>query len=182
MRIIAGTLKGRQLAGPKWPGLRPTSDRLRETLFNLIRNEVPGARVLDACAGTGALGIEALSRGAAAATFIDAEPRACALIAENLRRCGIPEPYAIIRAGLAAALARLPEGERYDLVLFDPAYDARDADALLAALGERLSPAGWLVYEHARRHAAPETAGGLTRVREIRSGDSGLALYRRMPE
>lgn len=179
MRIISGNFKGRRLAGPTWPGLRPTSDRLRETLFNVLRDEVRDARVLDACAGTGALGIEALSRGAAFATFIDIEPRAGRLIEENLRRCGIADRYAIIRAGLAPALARLPAGERFDLILFDPAYDAREVDALLTALAARVTPDGLLVYEHARRRAAPETAGALVRVREIRAGDSVLAFYRR---
>jgi 16S rRNA (guanine(966)-N(2))-methyltransferase RsmD len=178
MRIIAGSWKGRRLAGPTWPGLRPTSDRLRETLFNVLREKVRGARVLDACAGTGALGIEALSRGAAFTTFVEVEPRACRLIEENLRRCGIADRYAIIRAGLAPALARLPAGEHFDLILFDPAYEARDADALLTALAGRVAPDGLLVYEHARRRPAPERAGALVRVREIRAGDSVLALYR----
>ncbi|HVC20877.1 MAG TPA: 16S rRNA (guanine(966)-N(2))-methyltransferase RsmD [Vicinamibacterales bacterium] len=178
MRIIAGTLKGRRLAGPTWEGLRPTSDRLRETLFNVLRGEVGGARVLDACAGTGALGIEALSRGAAHVTFVEQDARAAALLASNLEHCGIAEGYAIIRADLGSALARLREAPGFDLVLFDPAYDAPDADALIALAGGRLAPGGLLVYEHARRRAAPGRAGPLVRVREIRAGDSALAFYR----
>ncbi len=178
MRIIAGTLKGRQLLGPKWAGLRPTSDRLRETLFNVIRDEVAGRRVLDAFAGTGALGIEALSRGAAHVTFVDRDRRACALVEDNLRRCGTTDGYAIIRAGLGPALARLRDAPFFDLVLFDPAYDEPEAEALLALAGGPLAPGGLLVYEHARRRRAPETAGGLTRVRELDSGDSALAFYR----
>src|SRR5919109_3636462 len=97
MRIIAGSLKGRRLATPDWQGLRPTSDKLRETLFNVVAPRIPGARVLDAYAGTGAIGIEAISRGAAHVTFVDRDRRATRLIAENLRRCGIAEGYAIIR-------------------------------------------------------------------------------------
>ena len=88
MRVIAGELKGRRLKTPKWEGLRPTSDKLRETLFNVVAQRVAGARVLDMYAGTGAIGIEALSRGAAHVTFIDFDARALKLIAENLRHCG----------------------------------------------------------------------------------------------
>ena len=96
--IIAGTLKGRRLTAPTWPGLRPTSDRLRETLFNILGASVPGARVLDAFAGTGAVGIEALSRGAAHVMFVDRDPRAIALIRREPRRtAACPDGYAIIR-------------------------------------------------------------------------------------
>src|SRR5688500_9151354 len=98
MRVIAGSLKGRRLKAPTWDGLRPTSDKLRETLFNVLAPRIAGARVLDAFAGTGALGIEALSRGAAWVTFVEAEGRAQALIAENLALCGLAGGYAIIRA------------------------------------------------------------------------------------
>ena len=87
LRIIAGALKGRRLKTPTWEGLRPTSDRLRETLFNVLAGRLPGARVLDGFAGTGALGIEAMSRGAASVTFIEEDRRAQALIAENLSQC-----------------------------------------------------------------------------------------------
>jgi 16S rRNA (guanine966-N2)-methyltransferase len=89
VRVIAGSLKGRQLKPPTWAGLRPTSDRLRETLFNVLSSRVVGARVLDGYAGTGALGIEALSRGAAHVTFVESDRRAQALVAENLARCGV---------------------------------------------------------------------------------------------
>src|ERR671920_1131237 len=98
MRIIAGTLKGRRIDTPKWEGLRPTSDRLRETLFNVLAPRIAGARFLDGYAGTGAVGIEALSRGAAHVTFVEHDTRAQQLIEENLARCGISGGYAIIRA------------------------------------------------------------------------------------
>src|SRR3954447_26224045 len=94
MRIIAGSLKGRRLESPAWEGLRPTSDKLRETLFNVLAPRTPGARVLDGYAGTGALGIEALSRGAAHVVFVERDRRACALIRQNLERCGIGGGYA----------------------------------------------------------------------------------------
>ena len=104
MRVIAGSLKGRRLTPPSWDGLRPTSDKLRETLFNIVAARTAGARVLDGYAGTGAVGIEALSRGAAQVTFVEHDRRAQALIAANLAHCGVTEGYAIIRASATRAL------------------------------------------------------------------------------
>lgn len=89
MRVIAGALKGRRLQSPRWAGLRPTSDRLRETLFDVLGEGVVGAMVLDGFAGTGALGLEALSRGASTVVFVERDRRAAALIAANLDRCGV---------------------------------------------------------------------------------------------
>src|SRR3954471_9832008 len=97
MRIIAGVNKGRTLKAPKWDGLRPTSDKLRETLFNILQTRVGGSRVLDVFAGTGAIALEALSRGAVAATCIESDRRAAALIAENAALCGAVDRCAIIR-------------------------------------------------------------------------------------
>src|SRR3954468_21453055 len=104
MRVIAGRYKGRRLKSPDWQGLRPTSDRLRETLFNILAPRVPSRRVLDGYAGTGAIGIEALSRGAAHVTFIEKNRRAAALIEENLTACGVEEGYTIRCAEVVAAL------------------------------------------------------------------------------
>src|SRR3954451_17352611 len=106
MRIIAGELKGRTIASPAWDGLRPTSDRLRETLFNGLAPRIRGARFLDGFAGTGAVGLEALSRGAAQVTFVEQDARAVALIETNLERCRVNDRYAIIRAGFARAAGR----------------------------------------------------------------------------
>ena len=175
MRVIAGTLKGRRLKAPAWDGVRPTSDRLRETLFNILAPRIAGARVLDGYAGTGALGIEALSRGAAAVTFVERDRRAQALIAENLAHCGIEDGYVIIRASVARALAGL-HADSFDIMIFDPPYDER-ADDLLAAAGEHLSAGGVLVLEHARRVGTPERAGRLRKSREVISGDSALGFY-----
>src|SRR5512132_708308 len=97
MRVIAGTFKGRQLETPKWDGLRPTSDKLRETLFNILAPRIEGARVLDGFAGTGAVGIEALSRGAAHVSFVEKDRRAVALIQANLTACGIEADYNVFQ-------------------------------------------------------------------------------------
>jgi 16S rRNA (guanine966-N2)-methyltransferase len=179
MRIIAGTLKGRRLTAPVWHGLRPTSDKLRETLFNIVAPRIRGARVLDGYAGTGALGIEAISRGAAHVTFVESDPRAQALIADNLSRCGIVEGCVIIRTSLIRALASL-DGVLFDLVLLDPPYE-EPADEPIAAAGRHLAVRGLLVLEHARRRSPPPAAGELVRTRQVISGDSALSLYEVRP-
>ncbi len=183
MRVIAGSLKGRRLDAPEWAGLRPTSDKLRETLFNILAPRIAGSRVLDGYAGTGAVGIEALSRGAADVTFVERDRRAQALIAANLARCGIANGYAIIRATVARAIRTL--GERrpfvpFDIILLDPPYD-QPVDSELQAIGPLLAPDGVVIVEHARRRPAPERAGGLVRTREVTSGDSALAIYAWQP-
>jgi 16S rRNA (guanine966-N2)-methyltransferase len=177
MRIIAGTLKGRRLTPPRWDGLRPTSDKLRETLFNVLQHDVPGARMLDGFAGTGAIGLEALSRGAAHVTFVERDPRACALIEGNLQRCAVTEGYTIVRAAFPgpAAKARGP----FDLIVADPPYDEPDLAAVVSSGATRLSERGTLVLEHASRREPPELPD-LARVRVLRSGDSALAFYRRV--
>ena len=185
LRIIAGSLKGRRLKPPSWDGLRPTSDRLRETLFNILAPRIAGARVLDAYAGTGALGLEALSRGARSVTFIEQDRRAQALIAENLAHCGVENAYVIIRSPVAHAFETLrgsPTSEPFDLVLLDPPYEsegrrADDPGAMLAAAGDLLAPGGLLVLEHARRGPVVESAGRLMRSRDVISGDSVLTFY-----
>jgi 16S rRNA (guanine966-N2)-methyltransferase len=171
MRIIAGALKGRRLTAPKWEGLRPTSDKLRETLFNVVAPRVEGARVLDLYAGTGAIGIEALSRGAAHVTFVDSDLRALKLIDENLRHCGVRDRYVIIRT-----LQSLPAGS-IDLAVLDPPYDDSDLTAAIAAAELLIAPGGLLVLEHARRRPAPEHVGRLRMSRDLISGDSALAFY-----
>lgn len=178
MRIIAGTLKSRRLATPDFEGLRPTSDKLRETLFNVIAPRVRGANVLDGFAGTGALGLEALSRGAAHVTFVDDDRRALALIGENVRRCGVAERCVIIRGRLIEDSKRLPAAP-FGLVLLDPPYSEKDLAAVLRAVDAVLADDGLVVLEHARRREAPESAGNLARTRSLTSGDSVLAFYER---
>src|SRR5918992_1338042 len=115
MRVIAGAFKGRRLKPPTWDGLRPTSDKLRETLFNILAPRISGARVLDGFAGTGAVGIEALSRGAAHVTFVDSDRRATALIQQNLALCGIERGYSIEKGSVEALLQHRPETDRFDV-------------------------------------------------------------------
>ena len=176
MRIISGALKGRRIDAPDWPGLRPTSDKLRETLFNVLAPRIDGARVLDGCAGTGAVGIEALSRGAAHVTFVERDGRAARLIEANLRRCAVAERYAIIRAEVGDVPSRL-DGKSFDIVFLDPPYGAAELVAALEAGPPLVAPSGLLVIEHARRDETPARAGDLVKTRDLVSGDSALSFY-----
>lgn len=176
MRIIAGTLKGRRLDAPDWPGLRPTSDRLRETLFNVLAPRIEGARFLDAYAGTGAVGIEALSRGAAHVTFVEQDRRAQTLIAANLDRCAVQNRYAIIRAGFTGAAAGLTNA--FDLLFLDPPYGAVELANALDVAGPLVTGDALAIVEHAKRDAAPGERSGLELTRDLVHGDSVLSFYR----
>ena len=177
MRIIAGELKGRRLKTPDWAGLRPTSDRLRETLFNILAPRIAGARVLDGYAGTGAVGIEALSRGAAHVTFVEQDRRAVQLIEANLRALGVTNRYAIIRAGFAGTVREL--SGPFQIVILDPPYGADELRAALDAAAPVVTEETLLVVEHATRDSAPEATATLARTREVKQGDSALAFYTR---
>jgi 16S rRNA (guanine966-N2)-methyltransferase len=178
MRIIAGTLKGRRLKPPGWEGLRPTSDKLRETLFNVLSPRLPGSRILDAYAGTGAIGLEALSRGAAHVVFVDKDRRAVGLIRENLQACVVSAGYTIEQGDVGAVLAGLPLETRFDIIVLDPPYQLSEVSDVLDAAGSRLEVGGVLVLERATR-LPPRVPPSLTHMRDIRSGDSTLTLLER---
>jgi 16S rRNA (guanine(966)-N(2))-methyltransferase RsmD len=175
MRIIAGSFKGRTLKTPSWEGLRPTSDALRETLFNVVAPRVPGARVLDLFAGTGAIGLEALSRGAEYAVFVDGDRRAVRLIEENAARCGAADRCVIIR-GTAERWLKQPARGPFDLVVLDPPYTLLALDRVVGAAASVLAAGGILVVEHAWRRE-PVDVPGAGRYRTIRAGDSALSFY-----
>lgn len=178
MRVIAGRFKGRRLKTPSWEGLRPTSDKLRETLFNILAARTESARVADGYAGTGAVGIEALSRGAAHVTFIEKDQRAVALIEENLNACGVEGGYTIRCADVVAALGASPAAAAFDLILLDPPYDIENVSAVLDAAARHLAPGGLIVLERASRREPGEPAA-VVRVRDVKSGDSTLTFYAR---
>ena len=182
VRVIAGAYKGRRLAAPTWPGLRPTSDRLKESLFTILTPLLDGARVLDGFAGSGALGIEALSRGAASVVFDEQDGRAADLIARNLAHCGIAEGYVMIRAEFTRALRQLPPDRRFDLALLDPPYDQADLASAVEAAAGRLAAGGVLALEHASRRPVPARAGRLAVSRQVKAGDSTVTIYREAPE
>lgn len=177
MRIIAGTARGRALQSPTWDGVRPTSDRLRETLFNVLGAEVAGSRFLDVCAGTGAIAIEALSRGAAAAMCLDHDARAVALIRANAVHCGLEKHCMIVRGSAPEAITGARLGGPFDLIVLDPPYAAPWLDAAVRAAAMLLAPDGRLALEHAATRPPPESPG-LRFERSRRAGDSALSTYR----
>jgi 16S rRNA (guanine966-N2)-methyltransferase len=179
MRVIAGTLGGRRLKAPPGRGTRPTSDRVREALFSML-GELGGARVLDLFAGSGALGIEALSRGAGAAVFVERDRVAARVLAENLTALGIGDERAELRAGEALAALRTAGelGEFYDLVLIDPPYqDAAElAPKLSALLVGLLAPGARVATESDRRAPLRLELPVLT---ERRYGDTSITIHSR---
>ena len=194
MRIIAGTLKGRRLDAPTWPGLRPTSDKLRETLFNVLQGRLPGARVLDVFAGTGAVGIEALSRGAAHVTFVEMDPRARGLIAENLARCGLlmtsmrgsghrgvgqGDGYTIERGSAEDVLSRLEPV--YDVVFLDSAL-RRARPRRGGHAGSRPARRGWHLRAGARLPARRAGGGRNPAGAPAGGGRQRARVLRRMTE
>jgi 16S rRNA (guanine966-N2)-methyltransferase len=170
MRIIAGTHRSRQIAAPKGRDTRPTSDRVRENAFNLI-GPVDGADVLDLFAGSGALGLEALSRGAGSATFVESDREACRTINMNLDTLGL---RAIV---LCQDVLRMVAGDRrrYDLVLCDPPYDY-DRAKLVPHLARLLTDDGVLVYESSGREDAPQVPG-LEERTSRKYGSARLTLF-----
>lgn len=177
VRLTGGSHRGRTLAVP--PGARPTEGRVREALFSIWADRIAGARVLDLFAGSGAVAIEALGRGALTAVAVDDEPLALRTIRANAAKVGEPGLEAL-RLDLPAGLARLA-GERpagFDLVFADPPYRFADHAALLAGIAPLLAANGEAAVEHASRHPLPEEAGGLLRVDTRRYGESALSFYR----
>lgn len=158
--------------------VRPTSDRLRETLFNIIAARVPESRFLDLCAGSGAVGIEALSRGAGHATFVDRSRRSCQLIEANLELCRVPEEHRDIYCSEASEFLRQWDGDLWDVIFLDPPYKENYL-RLLQILGSTklLNDDGLLIVEHHHKTELPDTIGNLARTRVLKQGDSVLSFY-----
>ncbi len=181
MRVIAGSAKGRRLGVPRGLAVRPSGSRLRESAFGLLehRGAVRGARVLDLFAGSGALGIEALSRGAQSLTAVEQDRAVARLLAENLGRCGLAGRARVIVGALPAALAGLGGEPTFDLVLLDPPYDSGLAAPTLHALAlHGLLDADALVLIEHRHGTTLEWPAGHALELERRLGDSALTLLR----
>ncbi len=184
MRIIAGKYRGRKLKSPPGSDTRPTSDRLRETLFNILAPQIEGARFLDLCAGTGAVGIEALSRAAEHVTFVDKSKKMCALIEANAAALNIDSnEIDIVTAEAAEYLRRRARklDASFDIIFFDPSY-AANYQEVLSYVGEHatrlLAENSLLVVEHHKKKELPESFGRLKRYRLLKQGDSVLSFYR----
>jgi 16S rRNA (guanine966-N2)-methyltransferase len=180
MRIIAGALKGRRLA-PVKGRLRPTAAKVREAVFDVLGPAVGGVRVLDLFAGTGALGIEALSRGAAETWFVEDQPGALQVLRRNLEDLDLMDRSTVWSLPVALALKKLAgRGERFGLVFLDPPYGGGEAEAALRTLASLnlCRPGAWVVVEHSRRQMLPEECGPLRRLKVRRYGDTQVAFYR----
>ena len=184
VRVIAGKFGSRTLKGPRGLALRPTSDRLRETLFNILGVAVEDSVFVDVYAGTGAVGIEALSRGAKRAVFIENHKTALALIQKNLRELGIEQGAELLPLDAVKGLSRLAnQGTRADFIFLDPPYaDATEYERVLAMLGDSpiVPPGGQVIVEHDRRQKLEERAGNLSRTRVVEQGDAVLSIYKRV--
>lgn len=177
VRIVGGSLGGRVLRAPGGAATRPTSEKVREAVFNII-GSVAGDRVLDLFAGSGALGIEALSRGAAHATFVDAARPALIAIRGNLRELGLDDRASVVAGDAVVSAARHAPDAPWRLVFVDPPYRSDLATrAVLALPCERLAAGAMVVIEHDRRNAPPDALGSLLRTDQRRYGDTLISFY-----
>ena len=182
MKLVAGIQKGRRLKQPVTATLRPTSAKVREALFAILSDRIQDATVLDLYAGTGALGLEALSRGAAHVVFLDHDPTSLRVLRDNILRCASQEKSRVIRQDVNRFLRALPTGddaERFDLIFVDPPYHTGEVESVLELLGRTpiLSPSGILVMEHFSKQQLPARSGNLAQYRRTRYGDTTLSFY-----
>ena len=182
MRVIAGKYRTRTLRSLKGQKLRPTSDRLRETLFNILGPNIEGATFVDLFAGTGAVGIEALSRGARHVIFVERHPPAAALIRRNLESLGIIPGAEILGMDVPRGIERLEARHVHAQFIFlDPPYAANEEyESALEALGESpiVAPEARVIVEHLRKHEMPDRVGELELARVVEQGDAALSFYR----
>jgi 16S rRNA (guanine966-N2)-methyltransferase len=175
MRIVRGSLGGRVLRAPAGAATRPTSEKVREAIFNILP-DVAGMQVLDMFAGSGALGIEALSRGAAHATFIDLSKPALGVLRTNLRELEIEDRATVLAGDAVVLAARHVPASPWQLVFVDPPYRSDLATRSVLALAH-LAAAPVVVIEHDRRNAPPENLGSLLRTDQRRYGDTMVSFY-----
>jgi 16S rRNA (guanine(966)-N(2))-methyltransferase RsmD len=186
MRIIAGSLRSRTLQAPPGLATRPTSDRLRETLFNVLAPRIQGAVFLDLYAGSGAVGIEALSRGAAQVSFVERAPAPLSTLRANLAKLGLTTGFRLHALSVTAWLRKPAQEQVYDVVFLDPPYDAAEEyAATLAALGgaaaSRLAPGALVIAEHRRKQQLADRYGALDRTRLLEQGDAALSFFSASP-
>lgn len=178
MRITGGTAKGIPLAEPRGHRLRPTTGLVREAMFNILGDVIEEARVLDLYAGTGALGVEALSRGAQEAVFVEANGGACQAILDSLARAGVADRGKVLRGKLPGALNSV-EGS-FDVIFLDPPYEDEGGEETLVTIASRLAEGGTVVYEHSSRYNPPQRPLGLEAYDARTYGDTAVTFYKAM--
>lgn len=177
MRVITGSARGRRLATREGNAVRPTPENVKEALFSMIQFEIEGRRVLDLFAGSGQLGIEALSRGASEAVFVDESKESAKIVQQNVETCGFQDAARIENMDFAAYLMR--NGKPFDLAFLDPPYRTGLLQKALPMTAERMNPGGTIVCENPSDEEMPETAGSFQRISSHRYGKIILTLYRR---
>ncbi len=180
MRIIGGSGRGRRLRAPSGDDTRPTGDRVKQTLFDILAPRIPGCHFLDVCAGAGGIGLEALSRGAARVVFVDNNRAAVSAVRENLAALAGSGEAQVFQQDAGVALAALADsGVTFDVVYLDPPYESAPYEDLLHEIsrGRLLEPQGLIVAEHFHKRVLPETIEGLSRTRSVRIGDHRLTFY-----
>jgi 16S rRNA (guanine(966)-N(2))-methyltransferase RsmD len=180
MRVIAGIYKGRRLKTLEGLSLRPTSDRLRETIFNILTPRIEGARFADVCAGSGAIGVEALSRGARHVTFIESSLKAARIISDNLRNCGIRRDYRVINRDAIRGLKNLAsEKAQFDVIYFDPPYnsDLYTPVMWVIATYDLLAENGVVIVEHHRQSPLQPNYDRLRPDRQLAQGETHLTFF-----
>ena len=179
MRILGGALRGRRLAGPSGTDSRPTAGRVKAALFNILSDRIPGARFLDLYAGTGLMGIEALSRGAGHVTFVESDPASCRVVKSNLLRCGYAH-LADVRLMTVSRFLKQSRRGSYDIVFVDPPYHAADGGHVLPLLDSDaiIGVNGVVVIEHFHKVQLPVQVGRLIFVKSYRHGDTVLSVYK----
>lgn len=179
MRIIAGTARGRKLTAPEGLATRPTTDRVKEAMFSIVQFELEGRCVLDLFAGSGQLGLEAISRGAAKATFVDAGKDAIRVIRDNIRRCGFDGQSTVVQRDYENFLQTCKES--YDIILLDPPYGEKFLENALKLISEIdiLRAGGIIICEKTAEKVLDTEISGLTWQKEYRYGTSSLVLYRK---
>lgn len=183
-RIIGGSGRGRRLESPRGLDTRPTASRVRQTLFDILAERVPGCVFLDLFAGGGGVGLEALSRGAARVVFVEQGRDAVVVLKRNLGRLGTARAEVHRQDALVALQALARDVRRFDIIYVDPPYGADLYQPVLERVGQAglLGSGGLLVAEHFHKRALPETIGGLARVRSSRIGEQRLSFYRAVGE
>jgi 16S rRNA (guanine(966)-N(2))-methyltransferase RsmD len=179
MRIVAGTARGRTLKGPKSQSIRPTADRVRESVFNILGQWLVGQRVLDLFAGTGAMAFEAISRGAISAVLVDKDREALSLCRANAEALGFASQVQVIAMPVEKAVGQLQKaGQRFDVVFADPPYAAEAIEKTLVQAQALLVPQGTFVVEYDKREAIPSVVGSLERADEREFGATRVAFFR----
>ncbi|MEE9218677.1 MAG: 16S rRNA (guanine(966)-N(2))-methyltransferase RsmD [Acidobacteriota bacterium] len=178
MRVISGSARGRRLKTVPGLELRPTLDRVRQAVFSSLGSRIPGAGFLDLFAGCGAVGIEALSRGAGRVVFVESCRACCGALAENLEACALGDRARTLQCDWRAGLERLrAAGERFDVIYADPPYGRYDEAGVLSELSELLASEGVLLLEHPGRRPVPQGVGRLRLVRGVKYGQTSISWY-----